>query len=163
MAAKTHARRRGTGSLRRRTPWHPRCWRNGTERSSVSTKLTARTGHRSTGAWSRRRSCIGVFQFSLQGDQHRAPDPAQQERLLAAEGSVFSPDYVVQHGVVSSFLASVCRPQATKEVGGGSSHRTKTTPAQAALARALKKQGVIVTRPLHEIGYAWSDAQPVLV
>ena len=57
----TAAGRGGIDLLRRRTPWHARCRRNGTERSSVGTRLTPRTGHRGTGARSHRRSCIGVF------------------------------------------------------------------------------------------------------
>ena len=56
----TVAGRGGIDLLRRRTPWHARCRRNGTERSSVGTRLAPRTGHRGTGARRHQRSCIGV-------------------------------------------------------------------------------------------------------
>jgi len=74
-----------------------------------------------------------------------------------------SHDYVVQHVVVASFVGAVLPPQATKKVGGGGSFCMKTTPARGALARALRKRGVITMGPLHEIDYARSNAQPVLV
>ena len=68
----------------------------------------------------------------------------------------------MQHAVVASFVGTVIRPQASKEVGGGSSSCGKTTPAARALARAPTKQGVIMTRPLHEIDYARSNGGRVL-
>jgi len=50
-------------------------------------------------------------------------------------------------------------PQATKEVGGGSSSRSNTTRVTKALARALEKQGAIMVRPLHEIEHGDTGAR----
>jgi len=60
---KTRAQHKGAGILRHRMLWNARCWRSGTERSSVGTKLTPRTRHRGTGARSHRQGCIGVLQL----------------------------------------------------------------------------------------------------
>jgi len=71
-------------------------------------------------------------------------------------------DQRVQHVVVVSLVCTAFRPQATKEVGGGSSSCGNTTALARALARTLNKQVVITVRPLHKIDYARSNIRRVL-